>query len=127
MVRRIPVMGVDLLSFICPPLGTFSALALLAVDGVQALLEAARGLIGRTLEGDEAERAGLVTMAMDDIDWDDEIRLLAEARAGFSPDALTGMEANLRFPGPETMETRIFGRRKLEPSRPRWVAASPGG
>ena len=51
-----------------------------------------------------------MTEAMDDIDWEDEIRLLAEARAGFSPDALTGMEANLRFAGPETMESKIFAR-----------------
>jgi benzoyl-CoA-dihydrodiol lyase len=54
--------------------------------------------------------AGLVTSAPDDIDWDDEVRLAIEARAALSPDALTGMEANLRFVGPETMETKIFGR-----------------
>ena len=53
---------------------------------------------------------GLVTFAFDDIDWDDEVRIFLEERASFSPDAMTGMEANLRFPGPETMETRIFGR-----------------
>jgi len=51
-----------------------------------------------------------VTFALDEIDWEDEIRLLLEERAGFSPDALTGMEANLRFVGPETLETKIFGR-----------------
>ena len=56
------------------------------------------------------EEAGLVTFAPDEIDWDDEVRLAIEARAAFSPDALTGMEANLRFAGPETMETKIFGR-----------------
>ncbi len=54
--------------------------------------------------------AGLVTFAPDDIDWDDEVRLAVEERAAMSPDALTGMEANLRFPGPETLETKIFGR-----------------
>jgi benzoyl-CoA-dihydrodiol lyase len=53
---------------------------------------------------------GLVTSAPDELDWDDEVRLAVESRAAFSPDALTGLEANLRFPGPETMETRIFGR-----------------
>ena len=53
---------------------------------------------------------GLVTAAMDDIDWHDEIRITLEERASFSPDALTGMEANLRFAGPETMETKIFAR-----------------
>src|SRR5205823_5062699 len=57
-----------------------------------------------------AVRAGLVTFAPDDIDWQDEIRLAVEERAAMSPDALTGMEANLRFPGPETLETKIFGR-----------------
>ena len=54
--------------------------------------------------------AGLVTSAPDELDWDDEVRLAIEARAALSPDALTGMEANLRFAGPETMETKIFGR-----------------
>ena len=58
----------------------------------------------------EALEAGLVTFAPDDIDWDDEVRLAVEGRAALSPDALTGMEANLRFVGPETMETKIFGR-----------------
>ena len=58
----------------------------------------------------EALAAGLIFSAPDDIDWDDEVRMAIEARAAFSPDALTGMEANLRFAGPETMETKIFGR-----------------
>jgi benzoyl-CoA-dihydrodiol lyase len=68
------------------------------------------GLIGEALDADAAEERGLVTFAYDDIDWDDEVRLILEERASFSPDALTGLEANLRFVGPETMETRIFGR-----------------
>jgi benzoyl-CoA-dihydrodiol lyase len=58
----------------------------------------------------EAEEAGLVTFAPDEIDWDDEVRIAVEARAAFSPDAMTGLEANLRFAGPETIETKIFGR-----------------
>jgi len=58
----------------------------------------------------EADEAGIVTFAPDEIDWDDEVRVAVEARAAFSPDALTGLEANLRFAGPETMETKIFGR-----------------
>jgi benzoyl-CoA-dihydrodiol lyase len=58
----------------------------------------------------EAGEAGLVTFAPDEIDWDDEVRVAVEARAAFSPDAMTGLEANLRFAGPETMETKIFGR-----------------
>ncbi len=73
-------------------------------------VDAARARIGATLDAETAEQLGLVTNACDDSDWDDEVRLLLEERASFSPDALTGMEANLRFAGPETMETRIFGR-----------------
>jgi benzoyl-CoA-dihydrodiol lyase len=61
-------------------------------------------------EPDQAVQAGLVSFAPDELDWDDEVRLAVEGRAAFSPDALTGMEANLRFAGPETMETKIFGR-----------------
>jgi benzoyl-CoA-dihydrodiol lyase len=61
-------------------------------------------------EAAAAEEAGLVTFAPDDIDWEDEVRLAIEERASLSPDALTGMEANLRFAGPETLETKIFGR-----------------
>jgi benzoyl-CoA-dihydrodiol lyase len=73
-------------------------------------VDAARQRIGTALDAETAEALGLVTAAYDDTDWDDELRLLLEERASFSPDALTGMEANLRFAGPETMETRIFGR-----------------
>jgi len=73
-------------------------------------LRAAEQAIGRPLDAEAAEALGLVTAALDDIDWDDEVRLLLEERASFSPDALTGMEANLRFAGPETMETKIFAR-----------------
>ena len=62
------------------------------------------------LDPQEAMDAGLVSFAPDELDWDDEVRLAIESRAAFSPDALTGMEANLRFAGPETMETKIFGR-----------------
>jgi benzoyl-CoA-dihydrodiol lyase len=73
-------------------------------------VERARESVGEPLDAEEAEALGLVTFAYDDIDWDDEVRIMLEERASFSPDALTGMEANLRFVGPETMETRIFGR-----------------
>jgi benzoyl-CoA-dihydrodiol lyase len=65
---------------------------------------------GRPIEAAEALELGLVTFAPDDLDWDDEVRIALEERASLSPDALTGMEANLRFPGPETMETKIFAR-----------------
>jgi len=73
-------------------------------------LAAAHATRGRALDADEALALGLVTAAPDDIDWADEIRIALEERASLSPDALSGMEANLRFAGKETMETRIFGR-----------------
>ena len=73
-------------------------------------LEAVRARAGQPLDADEAFALGLVTSNPDDIDWPDEIRLAIEERVAMSPDALTGMEANLRFNGPETMFTRIFGR-----------------
>ncbi len=78
--------------------------------GEPETLEQARGMIGEEMDGDAAEEAGLVTYAYDDIDWDDEVRIMIEERASFSPDSLTGLEANLRFAGPETIETKIFGR-----------------
>ena len=71
---------------------------------------AANTHIGEPLMADTAEALGLVTAAYDDIDWEDEVRIFLEERASFSPDAMTGMEANLRFAGPETMETKVFGR-----------------
>jgi len=70
----------------------------------------ARSRIGDDLDAEEAADLGLVTFALDDIDWEDEIRVFLEERASFSGDALTGMEANLRFGGPETMESKIFAR-----------------
>ena len=69
-----------------------------------------KGRVGQDLDATTAQDAGLVTFAPDDIDWDDEVRLAIEERAAFSPDALTGMEASLRFGGPETLETKIFAR-----------------
>jgi benzoyl-CoA-dihydrodiol lyase len=73
-------------------------------------LDRAKEKIGSALDAEEAEELGLVTFALDDIDWDDEVRVFMEERASFSPDSLTGMEANLRFVGPETMESKIFAR-----------------
>ena len=70
----------------------------------------AQAAIGEPLDAARAEALGLITVAHDEIDWDDEVRMLLQERASFSADALTAMEANLRFAGPETMETRIFGR-----------------
>jgi benzoyl-CoA-dihydrodiol lyase len=73
-------------------------------------LGAAKESIGQMLDAEAAEELGLITFALDDIDWEDEIRVFLEERASFSPDSLTGLEANLRFGGPETMETKIFAR-----------------
>ncbi|MFI0351231.1 2,3-epoxybenzoyl-CoA dihydrolase [Actinomadura sp. 9N407] len=73
-------------------------------------LAGAEAVEGEPLEAADAERLGLVTFAPDDIDWYEEVRIAVEERAGFSPDALTGLEANYRFAGPETLETKIFGR-----------------
>jgi benzoyl-CoA-dihydrodiol lyase len=66
--------------------------------------------IGIDLKAEAADDLGLITAIYDEIDWEEEIRLFVEERVSFSPDALTGLEANTRFAGPETMETKIFGR-----------------
>jgi benzoyl-CoA-dihydrodiol lyase len=91
------------------PLPTWTGLCRLAQ---RFLGEPARaeGAIGEAKDARSALAAGLATFAPDDIDWEDEVRLAIEERASLSPDALTAMEANLRFAGPETMETKIFGR-----------------
>ena len=73
-------------------------------------LEAVRAKVGQALDADAAFAVGLATSNPDDIDWDDEVRIAIEERVAMSPDALTGMEANLRFNGKETMATRVFGR-----------------
>jgi benzoyl-CoA-dihydrodiol lyase len=73
-------------------------------------LEAAKAERETKLDAERAQDLGLVTYALDDIDWDDEVRVFLEERASFSPDGLTGLEANLRFAGPETMESKIFAR-----------------
>ena len=78
--------------------------------GEPQTLTAVEASVGTPLDADAARDHGLVTFAYDDVDWEDEVRIFIEERASFSPDAMTGMEANLRFAGPETMETRIFGR-----------------
>src|SRR5262245_7237439 len=78
--------------------------------GEPASVAAARATSAQLLSAEACERMGLVTSALDHIDWEDEVRIFLEERASFSADGLTGMEANLRFAGPETMETKIFGR-----------------
>ena len=78
--------------------------------GEPETLDTLKSRIGESFDAEAADEAGLVTFAREDFDWDDELRQMVEERAAQSPDALTGMEANLRFAGPETMETKIFGR-----------------
>jgi benzoyl-CoA-dihydrodiol lyase len=78
--------------------------------GQKGAVDTLKGRIGKDLDAAAAEELGLVTFAPDDIDWEDEVRIAVEERASLSPDALTGMEASLRFAGPETVETKIFGR-----------------
>ena len=73
-------------------------------------MEAVRGKAGQALDADAAFALGLATSSPDDIDWADEVRIALEERVAMSPDALTGLEANLRFNGPENMFTRVFGR-----------------
>jgi benzoyl-CoA-dihydrodiol lyase len=85
--------------------------------------EPLRDVRGRRLDSDQAEELGLVTLALDDIDWEDEIRIALEERASLSPDALTGMEANHRFSGPETLESKIFGRLSAWQN---WIFTRPG-
>ena len=94
------------------PLPSVNGLSRLATRfwGRPEELAAATDAAGRDLDAEAAVALGLVTFAYDDIDWPDETRLALQERASLSPDALTGMEANLRFPGPETLETKVFGR-----------------
>jgi benzoyl-CoA-dihydrodiol lyase len=73
-------------------------------------VDAAKAERGAMLDAERAQKLGLITFALDDIDWNDEVRVFLEERSSFSPDALSGMEANLRFAGPETMESKIFAR-----------------
>ena len=98
------------LNFGAYPMGNdLSRLGARFLDDPESLARA-RDLIATPLAAGAAEAAGLITLGFDEVDWEDEVRVMLEERASFSPDALTAMEANLRFPGPETMETRIFAR-----------------
>ena len=108
--ERAPTITVDELNFGAYPMATDqSRLGRRFYDEAPALA-AVRDTIDTALDGDAALKVGLVTMAPDDIDWADEVRMAIEERSAMSPDALTGMEANLRFNGVETMATRVFGR-----------------
>ena len=103
-------MALGTLNFGAYPMGNdLTRLAARFLDAPEGLSRA-RDLLNTPLAAEDAEDAGLITLCLDDIDWQDEVRVMLEERASFSPDALTAMEANLRVPGPETMETRIFAR-----------------
>ncbi len=108
--RSAAALRLSALNFGAYPMGNGLTRLQTRFYGEPASVDAARARIGQALQAEDAEALGLVTFAYDEVDWDDEVRLMLEERGSFSPDALTGMEANLRFPGPETMETRIFGR-----------------
>lgn len=107
---RAPAITVGEVNFGLYPMVTDQSRLQRRFYGEPPALEAVRAHAGRPLDADAAHTLGLVTAAPDDIDWADEIRIAIEERAAMSPDALTGLEANLRFNGPETMLTRIFGR-----------------
>jgi len=107
---RAPVIATSALNFGSYPMATGqSRLGRRFYEEAQAL-DAVKASMGESLNADAALELGLVTSSPDDIDWADEVRIALEERAAMSPDALTGLEANLRFNGPETMFTRIFGR-----------------
>jgi benzoyl-CoA-dihydrodiol lyase len=107
---RAPRLQLDALNFGPLPLVSDQSRLARRFYEEAAPMQAARGSIGTALDADAALQLGLVTAAPDDIDWDDEIRIALEERAAMSPDALTGLEANLRFAGKENMATRVFGR-----------------
>jgi benzoyl-CoA-dihydrodiol lyase len=108
--ERTPKVGVTELNFGTYPMATGqSRLGRRFYDEAEPLA-AVRATLGQALDADAAFALGLVTSNPDDIDWDDEVRIAIEERVAMSPDALTGMEANLRFNGVETMATRVFGR-----------------
>jgi benzoyl-CoA-dihydrodiol lyase len=97
-------------NFGCCPMGNGLTRLQTRFLGEPDTIAQAKAKIGDAIEGEAAAELGLVTAAYEDFDWDDELRVMLEERTSFSPDAMTGMEANLRFAGPETMETKIFGR-----------------
>ncbi len=105
-----PVVALSPMTFGVFPMVSREARIAAHFCGEEKPVEAARARIGEKHAAKAAAELGLVTVTPDDIDWDDEVRIALEERASLSPDALTGMEANLRFSGRESMETRIFGR-----------------
>lgn len=109
-VERPAVVGLSALNFGTYPRVDGQSRLRARFQGEEQDIEPLRARAEALLSPQEAEDLGLVTFALDELDWDEEIRLLLEERASLSPDALTGLEANLRFGGQETMETRVFGR-----------------
>jgi len=108
--QRAPRIAVSELNFgILPMVTTQSRIARRFYED-PAQIAAVHNAIGQSLTADQAIALGMITAAPDELDWIDETRMALEERASMSPDALTGLEANLRFNGKETMETRIFGR-----------------
>ena len=107
---RAPTVSVGQTNFLLYPMASGQTRMARRFYEEQDALAAVRERIGSPLDAEAASGLGLITSAPDDIDWADEVRLAIEERVSLSPDALTGMEANLRFNGPETMDTRIFGR-----------------
>ncbi len=108
--QRAPRITLDEANFGLYPMATGQSRLERRFYGEQAAMDALRAHLGQALDADQAFALGLATSNPDDIDWDDELRIAIEERVAMSPDALTGMEANLRFNGPENMLTRVFGR-----------------
>jgi benzoyl-CoA-dihydrodiol lyase len=108
--RPVATMTLSSLNFGGYPMGNGLTRIESRLFGEPRSIESARATVGMTQDAADCEDLGLVSIALDEVDWDGDVRLFLEERASFSADALTGLEANLRFAGPETMETRIFGR-----------------
>jgi benzoyl-CoA-dihydrodiol lyase len=103
-------LSLSVLNFGAYPMGNGMSRLATRFLGEPESVDAAREEMREPLAAEDCERLGLVTAALDNIDWEEEVRIFLEERASFSADGLTGLEANLRFAGPETMETKIFGR-----------------
>jgi benzoyl-CoA-dihydrodiol lyase len=105
-----PKIALDQLNFGLLPMVNGRSRLATRFSGDKEKLAAIQSVSGKALSPAEALEQGLITVAPDDLDWEDEIRVAIEERVSLSPDALTGMEASLRFPGAETIETKVFGR-----------------
>ena len=109
-VVRAPVIAASETNFGLYPMATGQSRLQRRFYGEAIAIDAVRAVIGKPLDADAAFALGLVTSNPDDIDYSEEVRIMIEERVAMSPDALTGLEANLRFNGPENMFTRVFGR-----------------